>query len=477
MRLARIVVGTLVAFVFVAAPQAGSAAVPLGQTDTAGGIVCMSGLEVDVQRATDAATQGYAAPAAGVITQWADAGNGTSTGHVKLKVYRPPSSSISNTFTVVGEGATEPIPVTKSTTSFPVRIPVRAGDVLGLLTVDGNPSCVFGSPSTSDLVNDEFPGTDDPPGSTTTAGTRIANERVNVSARLEADADSDAFGDESQDACPGLPGSVAGCPRADLALGESAGHGGESDLVTYTLLSRNNGPDAVADVAVSDTLPAGATLISSTGPQGPCSASGRSVSCSVGPLSSGAAATVTLTARLTAGNGQVDAATTSSAALASAATKAGGAGDPNPADDVASASVDVSGPAVSSARAVPSRFRLGSLLPRLSRRPPVGTTISFGLSEPARATLTFAQPKTGRKVRGRCRSLTRANRRKPKCTIPNVRGVLLLAGHAGTNRLRFQGRLTRTRRLGPGTYTLTITATDSAGNRSRPRTIRFTIVR
>src|SRR5204862_4728304 len=101
---------------------------------------------------------------------WTAAGNGTSTGHVKFKVYRPPSSSISNTFTVVGEGAQEPIPSTASTVSFPVRIPVQAGDVLGLLTVDGNPSCLFGTPSGSDLVNNDAPGPDDPPGSTNTSG-------------------------------------------------------------------------------------------------------------------------------------------------------------------------------------------------------------------------------------------------------------------------------------------------------------------
>jgi hypothetical protein len=131
---------------------------------------------------------------------------------------------------------------------------------------------------------------------------------------------------------------------------------------------------------------------------------------------------------------------------------------------------------VSSAKAVPSRFRLGSLLPRIGRRPLVGTTISFRLSEPSRVTLSFAQPKPGRKVRGRCRSLTRANRRKPKCTIPNPRGSLSFAGHAGTNRVRFQGRVSRAKRLKAGSYTVTITATDSAGNRSRQRSLRLTII-
>jgi hypothetical protein len=134
------------------------------------------------------------------------------------------------------------------------------------------------------------------------------------------------------------------------------------------------------------------------------------------------------------------------------------------------------GPALSAVSAVPRTFRLGSALPTAALAPPVGTTISFRLSEAARAALTFSQPRTGRRVRGRCRPPTPTNRRNPRCTIPNVRGSLSVAAHAGTNRVRFQGRLSRSRRLTPGRYTLTITATDSAGNRSGARSTTFTIV-
>jgi uncharacterized repeat protein (TIGR01451 family) len=324
-------------------------------------------------------------------------------------------------------------------------------------------------------VNDESPGTDDPPGTTTTAGANLANERVNVSARLEGDADGDGFGDESQDACLGLPGSVAGCPRADLALTDTASHGTESDLVTYTLTATNNGPDGVGDPAVAATLPVGAVFVSSTG--GSCSLGGRVVTCPVVAMGPGASRVFTITARLRSGNGQISTAAIASAQLARAGASAAGAGDPNPANNTARTTVNVVAPMVSSAKVVPSTFRLGSLLPKLSRRVPVGTTISFKLSEPSRATLTFSQPKTGRKVGRRCKPVTRANRRKPRCTIPNVRGTLVFNAHAGMNRVRFQGRPSRTKRLKPGRYLLTITARDSAGNPSRPRTTGFTIVR
>jgi len=72
---------------------------------------------------------------------------------------------------------------------------------------------------------------------------------------------------------------------------------------------------------------------------------------------------------------------------------------------------------------------------------------------------------------------TRRNRRKPRCTIPNIRGTLAFSGHAGTNRVRFQGRLSRSKKLKPGLYTLTIAATDAAGNRSNARSASFTITR
>jgi hypothetical protein len=43
------------------------------------------------------------------------------------------------------------------------------------------------------------------------------------------------------------------------------------------------------------------------------------------------------------------------------------------------------------------------------------------------------------------------------------------------NKVSFQGPLSRRRRLGPGTYTLTIRATNTAG-RSAPVSLGFTIV-
>ena len=46
---------------------------------------------------------------------------------------------------------------------------------------------------------------------------------------------------------------------------------------------------------------------------------------------------------------------------------------------------------------------------------------------------------------------------------------------AGRTRLRFEGRVTRTRRLVPGRYRLILTAAAN-GRRSRPPLLRFTVL-
>ena len=107
------------------------------------------------------------------------------------------------------------MPATATTATFAARMPVIANDILGLMSLDGAPACLIQSASSSDLVDEGT--TDEPPGSFTLAASGLGNERVNVSARLEPDTDSDGFGDETQDQCPGVTGSVNGCPAPTSA--------------------------------------------------------------------------------------------------------------------------------------------------------------------------------------------------------------------------------------------------------------------
>jgi hypothetical protein len=54
-------------------------------------------------------------------------------------------------------------------------------------------------------------------------------------------------------------------------------------------------------------------------------------------------------------------------------------------------------------------------------------------------------------------------------------GTLSFTGHTGTDKIIFQGRLSRTKKLKPGRYTLVIEATNSTGH-SAPARLTFTIV-
>jgi hypothetical protein len=141
-------------------------------------------------------------------------------------------------------------------------------------------------------------------------------------------------------------------------------------------------------------------------------------------------------------------------------------------------SVRVAPPIVSAVKQSARPWREGSALARISssakKKPPVGTTFSFTLDKAARVTFSFTRTLPGRKVGRACVPQTKKNDHAHRCTR-TVLTALSFSAHAGTHHVRFAGRVTKSRKLSPGIYTLAITAS-AAGGRSKPRTIRFTIV-
>jgi hypothetical protein len=134
-------------------------------------------------------------------------------------------------------------------------------------------------------------------------------------------------------------------------------------------------------------------------------------------------------------------------------------------------------PTVSGFAQSASRWRRGRSLPRISSAgAPLGTTFSFNLSEPATASFAFTQRVAGRRVSGRCVSLGHGNVGKPKCKRTVSVGSFGLTGHAGLNKVRFQGRVSGAKTLKPGAYRVVISARDSHGLQSVPQTLSFTIV-
>ncbi len=123
-----------------------------------------------------------------------------------------------------------------------------------------------------------------------------------------------------------------------------------------------------------------------------------------------------------------------------------------------------------------SKWRRGRALPHIAGVA-VGTTFRFVLNEAATATFTFSRSVAGRRVHGRCVAATAGNSRKPRCRRTVGAGSFSVAGHAGLDKVPFQGRLSSTRTLNPGTYTVTLNVRDAHGLRAASQPLTFTITR
>jgi hypothetical protein len=128
-------------------------------------------------------------------------------------------------------------------------------------------------------------------------------------------------------------------------------------------------------------------------------------------------------------------------------------------------------------------WREGNALARITAKKksktklPVGTTFSFSLNEQASVSFTFTQQLSGRRAGHKCVTQTNKNRRRRACKRAVTAGTLAFTGHAGINKLAFQGRLSSSKKLTPGSYVVTVTATNSSGGRSAAISLGFTIVR
>lgn len=199
----RFVVGVSASFLLLAAPTAG-ASQTVGEDFVVSGGACgtpLSNPYMAVQ--TGSPGNSYAAPFDGVLTSWKAETNawGTAT----LKVVRLGSGT---SFTVLAQDG----PRASGPTSYPIRVPVRQGDVLGLF-FPAQTQCPGGdsAPSTysyGTVVGDVAPG----PGS---FGLTAQSFKFPVTAQIEHDADGDGYGDETQDGCPTDATTQGPCPVPD----------------------------------------------------------------------------------------------------------------------------------------------------------------------------------------------------------------------------------------------------------------------
>ena len=189
--------------------------------------------------------------------------------------------------------------------------------------------------------------------------------------------------------------------------------------------------------------------------------------------------------------------------LVAQVTQTGTVPDPTPGDTTASETVPISydttidpetgrpgtggggdgtpttrAPEITSLTLAPTRFRAAARGPSAvaAARAPVGALVTSKLSAAATLTFRVERAKGGRKAGGRCVAPTRRNRKAPACTrYVTLTGRFTADGQAGTNRLRFTGRLGGLR-LAPSRYRLVVTAKDRSGRESAPRRAPFRIV-
>jgi len=146
----------------------------------------------------------YTVPSAGVITSWSwDAGANTVPNLV-FKVARHVSG---DDYTITGTSLAG-TQTANSVNTYPARISVQAGDVIGVFQNGGTCGSIEGSGDSYETVP-----SDEPLGSTTTY-TPYTEWRFPVAATLEPDADGDGYGDETQDQCPTNASTHGPCPSS-----------------------------------------------------------------------------------------------------------------------------------------------------------------------------------------------------------------------------------------------------------------------
>jgi hypothetical protein len=210
-RLAAALAATSIALVTALVPSAG-AATEFGDDcpATAGEL----GYTVLPLARTSPSSLSLTAPSNGVLTWWTvriAPGFPIEAEPVRLLVFRATGNS--GEFELAGEsadsGAGQPAFTTRT------RIPVKAGDRLGLYSPGDSGTPVCGGGEAGDELG--FLAGAAGPGSNHLFAPRTGF-RLPVSARLEPDRDGDGYGDETQDACPQSAAYSGACPRFRLSI-------------------------------------------------------------------------------------------------------------------------------------------------------------------------------------------------------------------------------------------------------------------
>jgi hypothetical protein len=198
-------VGTVLVLALVAAPGA-SAATEVGDECTANEAAAQFTLVPEAH--VPSGPLPLAAPSAGVVTAWKVKSEYPDPVPEVMAAFRPAGTG---KFQVVGESNEES--AGPGLNVFPTRIPVQAGDRLGLTPVGTGSPLICATTETGDHTW-SLPGSVGV-GSTHqfAAGVFV---RVPLVAVIEPDRDGDGYGDETQDKCPQSAAYQGPCPTISL---------------------------------------------------------------------------------------------------------------------------------------------------------------------------------------------------------------------------------------------------------------------
>jgi hypothetical protein len=126
-------------------------------------------------------------------------------------------------------------------------------------------------------------------------------------------------------------------------------------------------------------------------------------------------------------------------------------------------------------------WRAGNARARISaggqKKLPVGTVFAFSVDEQATVSLRFTHRVGGRLIGHKCVAPSRKNAKRKRCRRTVTVGVLSFTAHAGRNTIAFAGRISHSVKLQPGSYKVSLVATNAAGRKPSVPTLAFTVVR
>lgn len=181
-----VLAATLSFFVFAGTA---SAATTVGQTCNTN-----SGAPLTIFQSSVSAGASYTVPSSGVITKWGANRTGSTGTSIGALIF---GTNAGGQWTITKRTPFESIPESVST-EFPARLSVAAGEVLGI-TIYNSTAFMCNSLGLADVI--DYNGSFSDVGAVF-APTQIPQVRLPVWATLEADADLDGYGDETQDKCP-----------------------------------------------------------------------------------------------------------------------------------------------------------------------------------------------------------------------------------------------------------------------------------